>query len=140
MTSLLDGMHIAFVDDEPYAMRPTIEALEARGAVVELLIDGSQILEYIKTHKGSLPDLVVLDIMLTEGPDIKTEDEGRSTGVEVYRRIRREHRLIPIVISTVVSDGSILAAFGNDRRTAVVTKPYYFDDLCRAIERVTQKR
>jgi len=136
MTSLKD-VRVLFADDELYSMRPTIDALEVRGAVVDVCKDGTEVLEYLRQHVHTMPQLVILDLMMAEGAEIRTPDEGRSTGVEVYRRLRREiDARLPIVVSTVVTDDSMLGSFQNDRKVTIVRKPYQFDELLRAIDRV----
>lgn len=130
-------LRILFADDEVWAMRPTIDALEARGDEVVTVTDGTEVIEHLRSHRQQLPDLIILDIMMPEGAEIRTKDEGRSTGVEVYRKVRDVLRLdIPIVISTVVTDDDLLVQLKRDRLVALVHKPYRFEELADAIRQV----
>jgi len=139
MTSL-KGLRILFADDTTYSMQGTIEALRASGAEVNVKTDGTEVLEYMRGNKTNLPDLLILDIMMPEGTEIETKDDGRSTGVEVYKWMLREKIKIPTVVSTVVSDPSILKIFSDDKRIAIVEKPYRFEQLEREIQKVLTER
>jgi len=137
----MNGWLILLVDDEEVSMEATVIALEMEGAAVVQVTDGTEALRYLRNHKLSQPDLIILDIMMNEGDEIETDDEGRSTGVEVYEKIRSELKLTtPMVVSTVVSDERILSRFPDERRDSrmtVIHKPYRFRELLAAIERVT---
>ena len=139
MASLM-GLRILFVDDETFNMRGTIDALENTGAKVDVVTDGTEALEYMRLHRNDPPGLLILDIMMAGGPEIETRDEGRSTGVEIYRWMQRENIKIPTVISTVVSDASILDVFRHDKKIPIVRKPYRFEELEREIHKVLVER
>jgi CheY-like chemotaxis protein len=124
----LKGLRILFADDETYNMRGTIDALENAGAMVNVVTDGTEVLEYLRKHDGKLPDLLILDIMMPGGTEVLAPNEGRSTGVEVYQKMQDLNIKIPIVVSTVVSDDSILGVFRRDG-VPIVGKPYRFDEL-----------
>jgi len=135
----LEGMRILFADDSLYNMRPTREALELSGAFVATATDGTEVLQYFRDHTADPPQLLILDIMMSGGPEIETgEDGGRTTGVEVYRRLRKMGINIPIVISTVVSDPDILKEFQNDK-VPILEKPYRYDELQRQIRKLTNR-
>lgn len=130
-------LSILFVDDELYSMRPTIEALECEGATVQIATDGTEAIRFLQANRQSPPDVIILDIMMPEGPDIQTQDEGRTTGVEVFKRMKSEYgKAIPTIVSSVVTDDAILQAFRSERRVRIVTKPYRFEELVRALEQV----
>jgi CheY-like chemotaxis protein len=135
----LKGLRILFADDETYNMRGTIDALEFAGAKVYVVTDGTEALEFLREHKTDLPDLLILDIMMPGGPEIQPiepRDEGRSTGVKVHRRMQEENITIPTVVSTVVSDESILDYFRRDQKIPIVQKPYRFAELEHQIMKV----
>ena len=137
----LKGMEILFADDDKYNMRPVIDALEAHSANVILVTNGTSVLRYMRDNLDSPPHIIILDIMMAGGKDINTDDGGRSTGVEVYRILRRDMKLnIPIVISTVVSDPAILSVFHSDPRVSIVSKPYLLSELLDAISRIVSNR
>jgi CheY-like chemotaxis protein len=133
----LEKLQVLFADDEVWEMRPTIDALIASGADVTIKTDGTEVLDYLRKNRNEPPQLIVLDIMMPEGSEIVTGDDGRSTGVHVHRQIRETLRMqIPIVVSTVVTDDAILASLAKDKRVVIIKKPYRFEDLSRAIESV----
>jgi CheY-like chemotaxis protein len=133
----LNGMRVLLADDDEYDMRPTIIALEAEGASVEVVTDGTTALTVLQRDRESPPDLLILDIMMDQGDAIETDDEGRSTGARVYEKIRKELKLnLPIVVSSVVTDPKILKVFRNDPRIQMLSKPYGFSELHQAISRL----
>jgi len=125
------NLHILFADDEKFFMRGTIEVLMAQAFKVTVVTNGFQVLQYLRENKSNLPDLIILDIMMPEGsPEIQTNDNGRSTGVVVYHKIREELGLnIPILISTVIDDPNIQNGFNGDRRVEKINKPYICNEL-----------
>lgn len=137
MVNDLKDIRILFADDDIYFMRPTIDALEAYGAVVDIVRDGSSVLKYIRENQGSPPSLLILDIMMSSGPEISTDNAGRSTGLAVYRHIRQNLKVnIPIVVSTVVTDSAMLSVFKNDPKAQIINKPYTFGELLNIIKKM----
>jgi CheY-like chemotaxis protein len=135
----LKGLRIMFADDETYHMRGTIEALENAGAKVDVVTGGTKALEYLRKHETKLPDLLILDIMMPGGPEIQSTNEGRTTGVEVFKWMQRENITIPTVVSTVVTDPLILKIF-REHKIPIVEKPYWFEDLVDQIDKVLNER
>ena len=131
----IDGLKVLFADDEKYYMRPTIDALESRGARIALVETGTDVLKFLARNTEFIPDLIILDIMMPSGTDIKTKDSGRSTGVEVYRVIRDHpvYRGIPIIILTVVTDRASLQVFNNDELTRKIQKPFMVSKLIESM-------
>jgi CheY-like chemotaxis protein len=136
----LRGLRILFVDDSVFEMRETINSLEDTGASVYPVVDGTEALDYLDSPGVPPPDLIVLDIMMPTGARIKDADEGRTTGIEVYRWIQRKKLRIPIVVSTVVSDSTILDNFRHDPLVEIVDKPYRFEELEGKIQKVLSER
>ncbi len=135
-----NGLRILFADDEKYLMRPTIDALESKGAIVDLITDGTSVLNHLR-EKNTLPSVLILDIMMPGGKELITKDDGRSTGIEVYRIIRKNKKTesLPIVIASVTSDKDILSVFESSPKTSIIIKPYRFTELCDAIEKVISR-
>jgi CheY-like chemotaxis protein len=140
MTTSLKGLRILFADDATYAMKSTVDALRFAGASVDLATDGTEVLVYLRAHRTNPPDVLILDIMMAGGAEISLPDEGRSTGVEVYRRMREESIVIPTVISTVVSDPLILESFKHGGSIPILSKPYRVEELERDILEVLSER
>jgi CheY-like chemotaxis protein len=130
----LKGLQILLVDDDIYDMRPTIDAMKAEGASVELATDGTGALRALERKRERPFDVLILDIMMDEGEAIEAHDEGRYTGVKVYERIRGALNLnVPIVVSTVVTDSRILNVFRKDPKVLILSKPYGFTELHQAL-------
>ena len=101
----LEGLQIALTD---YEIIPAYSA--PRG--MELMQDGDF-------------DAVLLDIMMPPAEDMNPEDVGygRTTGVELCRRIRNLKPELPIVVLTVVRDPGILAEIQAAGASKVLNKP-----------------
>ncbi|MBM3211803.1 response regulator [Candidatus Poribacteria bacterium] len=70
-------------------------------------------------------DIVLLDIMMPPPLDIDPEvvDFGRSTGVEVCKRIKSIKPEIPVIVLTVVRDPSILEKITEAGASKIINKP-----------------
>jgi CheY-like chemotaxis protein len=135
--SIIATKKVLMAEDDVYNMRPTIDALEVAGATVKVARSGSDALAELE--QGNF-DLLILDIMMAAGDRIKTEDQGRSTGITLYLTIRDNiSKSLPIVVSTVVTDPQVLDTFKSDPRCSVLRKPYDFRELVSAIESVIPK-
>jgi two-component system, OmpR family, response regulator ResD len=79
------GSRVLVVDDEPMVREVLARYLQKEGFAVEVAKDGG---EALASFDRSLPDLVLLDLMLP-----------RIDGLELLRRMR-ERRLAPVIIIT----------------------------------------
>ena len=70
-------------------------------------------------------DAVLLDIMMPppEDMDPETVDYGRSTGVEICRRIKDIRPELPVVVLTIVRDPGILTRIKEAGATIIINKP-----------------
>ena len=70
-------------------------------------------------------DAVLLDIMMPplEDMDPESVDYGRTTGVEICRRIRELKPEVPIVVLTVVRDPEILDKIEEAGASKILNKP-----------------
>jgi len=70
-------------------------------------------------------DAVLLDIMMPPSDDMDPElvGYGRSTGVEICRRIKNENPDIPIVALSVVRDPKILNRIKDAGVDEIINKP-----------------
>ncbi len=84
------GTHVLVVDDDPTVSDVVRRYFERGGYQVSLAADGAAALE---TYARTRPDLLILDLMLP-GVD----------GLEVCRRIRQNHDLVPIIMLTALGD------------------------------------
>jgi len=95
---------ILYVDDEPWFVEALIESLKDEGFIVEQALNGTEAIE-ILSRQSTLPDLVILDVIMPTGKKIKESEGGRRTGLKVHEIIRKELGLrIPIIFVTVVDD------------------------------------
>jgi DNA-binding response OmpR family regulator len=78
---------ILLVEDEAAIAAFVQTALEREGFAVEAVEDGQQALAHVNQ---SLPDLIILDLMLPGGVD----------GLEVCRAVRRMPTYVPIIMLT----------------------------------------
>jgi DNA-binding response OmpR family regulator len=84
---------ILIVDDEREILGMLTDHLEDEGYAVSQAIDGEQALESVRSEP---PDLVLLDITM---PGFN--------GLEVLRRLRRDHPRIPVVMITGIEDEAL---------------------------------
>jgi len=84
---------ILVVDDEREILDMLTDHLEDEGYVVSQAVDGEQALEGVRSEP---PDLVLLDITM---PGVN--------GLEVLRRLRRDHPKIPVVMITGIEDEAL---------------------------------
>ena len=78
------GHHVLVVDDDWTVSDVVRRYLEQDGCRVRLAADGPAALEAVAAE---VPDLVVLDRML-----------GAMDGLEVCRRLRRDHPALPVIM------------------------------------------
>ncbi len=83
-------------------------------------------------------DAVLLDIMMPPPEDIDPErvGYGRSTGVEICRRIKELYPQLPVIILSVVRDPGILEqikAVGADR---IINKPVSSSEVSAILDEV----
>jgi CheY-like chemotaxis protein len=96
------GKTILYIDDEPYFVRSLVEALEDEGYTVDQATDGTEAIEKLM---GSVPDLIILDIIMPPGGGGPNPEDGRRTGLKDHEIIRGELGLrTPIIFVTVVDD------------------------------------
>ena len=84
---------ILLVDDEIEILDVITEHLEREGYAVTRAVDGAEALRKVQNER---PDLVLLDIML---PGMN--------GLEVLRRLRRDHPKIPVIMLTGLNDEAL---------------------------------
>jgi CheY-like chemotaxis protein len=97
---------ILYIDDELFYFDGVIAYLSQYYHIISKS-DGDAALDYL-AQSDHLPDLIVLDIMLQNGEKVRTDDHGRTAGLE-FARIVLEQRnyVVPIVCYTVITDPSL---------------------------------
>ena len=116
---------ILVVDDEPRVVRLVTEVLEAMGYQVIAAASGKSGIEMVALEQ---PDLVLLDILLPEGPD----------GYEVCRRIREFSEAPVIMLTAKAQEADMLYGFdvGADD---YLTKPFSAKELVARIKAVLRR-
>src|SRR5712691_6105487 len=111
---------ILVADDIPANVELLLDQLNSLGYDTITAVDGPSALTACFEHH---PDLAILDVSMPAG-DLGVDD--RSTGFEVCRRIKRDHRTksIPVIFVTALSDTTdrvkAIEAGGDD----FLTKPH----------------
>ena len=115
-------LHVLVVDDEP-DIRATVAAmLEIEGYDVSEAANGADALHRVAER---MPDVILLDMRM---PIL----DGWGFAAELRRRGHRT----PIVVMTAARDAARWAT--EIAAAAFVAKPFGFDDLIRAVERVAR--
>jgi DNA-binding response OmpR family regulator len=108
-------MKVLIVEDEERIASFLAAGLEAHGYAVDRAATGGEALARLR--EGT-PDLIVLDLAL---PDID--------GLDVLRRLREEHRRVPVIILTARADVHDLVDGLDLGADDYLTKPFAFDEL-----------
>ncbi len=83
-------------------------------------------------------DAVLLDIMMPPPEDIDPErvGYGRSTGVELCRRIKELHPQIPVIVLSVVRDPEILEKIKEVGADRIINKPVSSSEVSAILNEV----
>jgi len=132
------GKKILFIDDEPYFVRSLIEALEDEGYEVDKAVNGTEAIEKLEE---SVPDLIVLDIIMPTGERVSDPHGGMRTGLRDHEIIRDKMGLkVPIIFVTVVEDPNAHRAIRQlERRygiekSAILVKPVLPTELIEQVK------
>lgn len=106
---------ILVVDDQPRLVRLVREVLQAVGYEVIAASDGETAVEMVAVEQ---PDMVLLDILLPQGPD----------GYEVCRRIR-EFSDVPVIMLTAKAQESDMLKGFDVGADDYLTKPFSAKEL-----------
>lgn len=118
---------ILFVDDEERPIKTFMEELSRSNYAVHLETDVDRALEYFRANVDKI-ELLVLDIMMPHGESLTAEetDNGRRTGVRLFKKFREENRNLPIIVFTNVSAQPVEEAFADMPRCRFLKKIDYF--------------
>lgn len=120
------GKTVLVVDDDPVVRILVSEYLTAQGYSVEALESGGACLDRLAK---SLPDIVVLDLMMPE-----------MSGIEVLQRIRSNPstNTLPIIMLSADQDSSTVASAHHVSADSYVQKPFGMRDILGALENISE--
>ncbi|MFN3485320.1 MAG: response regulator [Planctomycetota bacterium] len=107
-------------DDDRATARLVGEILARQGYQVELVHDGGA--AWARLRQGPPVDLVILDVLMP----------GR-TGVEVLREARAAGWRVPVVVMSSFLSEEVRLACGSLGPVALIEKPFWAEDLRRAV-------
>ena len=119
-------MRVLLVEDNPddaaLTRRAVLKAVPE--TEIELARDGQEAIDYMSAEGCLQPDLVLLDLKLP-----------RLDGIEVLRRLRKDHALcfMPIVMLTSSDERSDVVACYSEGVNSYLRKPVDFDDFMREV-------
>ena len=119
---------VLFIEDEKFFLDQLRVALE----------DQYEIVAAYSASAGMDFDAVLLDIMMSPPDDIDPElvNYGRSTGVEICRRIKSIKPDLPIIGLTVVRDPGILQEIAEAGASRIINKPALSHEVSAALDEV----
>jgi len=118
---------ILVVDDDPALQKLVVSLLKRAGMQPLSAIDAHQAAEHLNTE--SLPDLILLDLML---PEI--------SGIEFLKRIRKkaEYQNLPVIILSALADPEQIREGLESGADRYLTKPYLANNLIKTVQEVLQ--
>lgn len=122
---------ILVVDDDPDFVEITSIILENNGYDVVSASDSNEAIEKMRSEK---PDLVLLDIMMSQPLD----------GVEVSKKMLEDDNLkkVPIIVVSSITDSPHLAEFPSNEYLPLddwITKPAQPEDLLAKINKYLKR-
>jgi DNA-binding response OmpR family regulator len=122
---------ILVVDDDPDFVEITSIILENNGFEVVSASDSEEAIEKMRSEK---PDLVLLDIMMSQPLD----------GVEVSRKMLEDNTInkVPIIVVSSITDSPHLAEFPSNEYLPLddwITKPAQPEDLLAKINKYLKR-
>jgi CheY-like chemotaxis protein len=126
---------ILFIEDDKFTLEQLQIALEDYDYEV---VPASSAIKGMDLVNRMNFDAVLLDIMMPPPEDIDPElvGNGRTTGVEICRRIRHLKPDLPIVVLSVVRDPGILRRIEEAGADEIINKPALPSKINDALSRV----
>jgi len=119
---------ILVVDDERAVRESLRRALELEGYEIELAEDGGAALAVLEREEDSLPDAVILDVLMP-GVD----------GLEVCRRLRRSGMRVPVLMLTARDEVENRVAGLDAGADDYVTKPFALEELLARVRALLRR-
>jgi CheY-like chemotaxis protein len=115
-------IHVLQVDDDPEDIALVQKAFQAVAGTVHFtsLMDSTQVLPTLRSHKSGLPDVILLDLHMP-----------RMSGHEVLAELKKDPELgkIPVVILSSVDSERALARSQQLSAHSYVSKPPDYEQL-----------
>jgi DNA-binding NtrC family response regulator len=124
-------VEILVIDDDLGEFKPGLQQA-LKGYMLHFAYSGREGLGILANRPGV--GLVLLDIKM---PPNFAEDEGRE-GVEVLKRIKKEHPDLPVIMLTVLTDVDIVVEAIQSGAFHYITKPLDRDKLRDAVKRAVE--
>jgi len=128
---------VLLIEDDKFLLEQLQIAMED----YEIIPAYSAVLGMELVNKMEL-DAVLLDIMMPPPDDIDPEivGYGRTTGVEICRKIRNLKPNLPIIILSVVRDPGILQRINESGANEILNKPVFPGKISEILEKVFNER
>ena len=119
-----ESKSILLVDDDPAIRKILSQSFEMEGFVIYQASDGEEALEVIDS---SLPDLVILDVMMP-----------KMNGFEVLKSVRGSPKTedLPVVMLTARSSQEDVWEGWREGVDYYMTKPFDIEELLRFVDRI----
>src|SRR5258708_35322395 len=114
---------IVFVDDEPRLVESYVDELKAAGFEVSVQGSFDKAAAFVDDNSSRI-NLVILDIMAPPGRIFRTVDteEGLTTGLRFYERLRQQLPSVPMIVLTNASDPMVAETVGRNARCLFLRK------------------
>jgi len=124
---------VLYVEDDIEERKRLVDFLRLKGYIVDTADDGPQALAALRSSEY---DLVILDVMMAPGNELKGEDvaSGFETGKVLLRKLREEMKShTPVIVLTAHPGAELENQIRDLGVAAYLNKPIAPDDLETAI-------
>jgi len=133
------ALRVLFFEDEQLLGRELPIALREQGFDLVHVDDAN---EALGLAESELFACALLDIMtpVPDGWDEESVDYGRTTGVELARRLSATVPSLPIVVLSVVRDEAVRRSLRETGVKLILSKPMSSEDIAKNIHEVLSPR
>ncbi len=111
----MSNIKVLYVEDEPFLGKIVKESLESRGFMVQMVDDGSLVMDHFTAFQ---PDICILDVMLPN-----------KDGFTIGKEIRNLNPTVPILFLTAKNQTEDLLTGFNSGGNDYVRKPFSMEEL-----------
>lgn len=122
---------VLVLEDEEIVSRAVVRMVEQLGYACQLTADGKETVRaYIEAKEAGRPfDIVIMDLTIP----------GGLGGKEAVQELRRVAPSVPVIVSSGYSDEAVMANYKDYGFSAVLPKPYKYEDLAETLARLLKK-